>query len=231
VYVSRIERGVTIARPLSSPPAIELTDLLDGEPPSYLRCLVLSRYRTTKMEYRDLVALEVLRRTAHTFDRGIPMRTASSVATPTIFHKLYMALAMLVASLLFFGAPRQAAAQNDALRELAERVMQDRNGGWNDRDGRWDDRDGSRRQRDQWERERIAREQFCRRNRNDRRCDDYYRYDQNSSRRGAWCLDQDRNNRCDASRARHDNGRHRGWDKDDWKRDRDDWKRGRNGRR
>lgn len=151
------------------------------------------------------------------------MRTASSVATPVLFHKLYMALAMLVASLLFFGAPRQAAAQNDALRVLAERVLQNRDGGWNDRNGGWDDRD-SRRQRDQWERERIAREQFCRRNRNDRRCDGYYGYDQNTNRRGAWCLDQDRNNRCDASNARRDNGRHRGWDKDDWKR-------GRNGRR
>jgi hypothetical protein len=135
-----------------------------------------------------------------------------------------MALAMLVASLLLLGAPRQASAQNDALRVLAERVLQNRDGIQN-RDGVWNDRDGSRRERDQWERERLAREAFCRRNRNDRRCDSYDDYDANANRRGAWCLDRDRNNRCDVSSARHDNGRHRGWDKDEWKRGRNNGRR------
>ncbi|MBC7898083.1 MAG: hypothetical protein H7066_21875 [Cytophagaceae bacterium] len=145
------------------------------------------------------------------------MRTASSLEAPALVNKVYMALAMLFASLLLLGAPRQAAAQNDALRVLAERVLQNRDGGWNDRDG-------SRRDRDQWERERLAREAFCRRNRNDRRCDDNGRYDSNE-RRGAWCLDRDRNNRCDASSQRRDNGRHRGWDNDDWKRGRNNGRR------
>lgn len=141
------------------------------------------------------------------------MRTASSVAVPVVFNKVYMALAMLLASLLLLGAPRQAAAQNDALRVLAERVLQNRDGGWNDRED-------SRRDRDQWERERLAREAFCRRNPNDRRCDDFDRYDANANRRGAWCLDRDRDNRCDVTSARRDNGQHRGWDKDEWKRGR-----------
>lgn len=145
------------------------------------------------------------------------MRTASSMAAPALVNKVYLALAMLCASLILFGAPRQAAAQNDALRVLAERVLQNRDGGWNDRDG-------SRRDRDQWERERLAREAFCRRNRNDRRCDDYDRNETNA-RRGAWCLDRDRNNRCDASTARRDNDRRRGSDRDDWKRGRNNGRR------
>lgn len=148
------------------------------------------------------------------------MKTAPSIAAPALFHKMYMALAMLAASLLLLGAPRQASAQNDVLRVLAERVLQNRNGVSNGRDN-------SSRERDEWERERRAREAFCRRNRNDRRCDNYDSYDDYSNRRGAWCLDRDHDNRCDASNARHDNGRHRGWEKDD-----DGWKRGRkNGRR
>jgi hypothetical protein len=146
------------------------------------------------------------------------MRTASSVAAPVLFNKVYMALAMLAASLVLIGAPRQAAAQNDALRVLAERVLQNRDGGWNDREG-------SRRDRDQWEREQRAREAFCRRNRNDRRCDGFDRYDANANRRGAWCLDRDRNNRCDATSARRANGRNRGWDDDDRKRGRNNGRR------
>ena len=151
------------------------------------------------------------------------MRTASSITTPIVIHKMYMGLAVLSASLLFLGAPRQAAAQNSPLRVLAERVLEGRDGVYNDRDG-----NNTRREREQWERERAAREAYCRHNRNDRRCDNNdWNYNNNNndvSRRGAWCLDRDRNNRCDATSSRNDNGRHRGWD--------DDRKRGRkNGRR
>lgn len=195
----------------------QLTASGDTRARTHLRQRDLSPSAADGIAQRAGVALDMPQWTARpTFHEDIPMRTASSSPTPALSHTLYMALAILTAFVVFLAAPRPAAAQDSPLRVLAERVLEERNGIY-DRGGIYDRDSRSRREREQWERERAAREAYCRRNRNDRRCDggwngSYGRYE--TERRGAWCLDRDRNNRCDATSSRRDNGRHRGWEKD-----------------
>lgn len=144
--------------------------------------------------------------------------------------KFVLALALVGAALML---PRIASAQNDAIRVMAERVIRGQTGvddrvydrganvddGWGWIFGRNNGRD-----RDRLTRERQKLEKHCRKNPNDRRCDDlYYAYGQ--QRRGAWCLDRNRDGRCDVDRRRDDRrrddrGRRGRWDD---RGDRDDW--------
>ncbi|MGQ0649885.1 MAG: hypothetical protein ACT4P7_20230 [Gemmatimonadaceae bacterium] len=133
------------------------------------------------------------------------MRHTSLAAGRSVSHIVYMmpfVYAIALASLLLLLAPRTAAAQRDAIRVMAGRVLDGMaNGGSRgDRDGSiWRDDDIYQRDRDgAWERERRAREKWCRKHRNDRRCDGQW---QLNRRNGAnWCWDRDRNGRCDVNR-------------------------------
>ncbi|HJU73257.1 MAG TPA: hypothetical protein VJ717_05910 [Gemmatimonadaceae bacterium] len=87
------------------------------------------------------------------------------------------------------------------------------------RDGRWDDNDWNRRngrdglpgrrvgQNDEWYRKHRARlEAHCRRKPNDRQCDELYRRNDGYRRGtdGNWCLDNNRDGRCDYVANRRD---------------------------
>lgn len=156
------------------------------------------------------------------------MRQQTSVAKVQVVHKAYIALLALLATVFLIGAPRAAEAQNDAVRILAERVL-GTDGRWGDRGGVYDSRDRMDRERARdrarWEKEQRERERWCRKHRDDYRCDSWGF----SQRRGSWCLDRNRDNRCDARRGDDRWDRGRGRDDDDDDRDWD--RRGRRGRR
>jgi hypothetical protein len=146
--------------------------------------------------------------------RNTSFKAASGVSLVANIARPMLILALSTVALLLV-APRTAAAQNDAIRVMAGRVLGgvvngDRNSGIY--------RDDNRRRDGAWERERAALERYCRNNRYDRRCDDLYRIRRDDNRSNAnWCWDRDRNGRCD--NVRNDNGRGRG----SWRNGNDGW--------
>lgn len=133
-----------------------------------------------------------------------------------------LSLATLAAAL--FTMPEKASAQS-ALEDLVRgRVSQSdvRRNDRDDRDDRWrrDTRPGRRVGQDEaWlRRQRAQWAEWCRRHRNDRRCEDFYRGRNDAN----WCWDRNRDRRCDnvADRRRDPRGvmrtRDRGPEWDRW---------------
>jgi hypothetical protein len=121
--------------------------------------------------------------------------------------------ALLVLALLLL-LPGRAAAQNDAIRVMAERVLggsgfpgmpgRDRNDGVRrDRD---DDRryENDRRDDERWRRAQKAREKYCRKNPRARDCRDSWEYGRGNGQdrrndNASWCWDRNGDRRCDVS--------------------------------
>ena len=118
-----------------------------------------------------------------------------------VFYQL--SLVALAAALTVVPATANAQRKDDDRRSRNEV----------ERDGRWDDDDWNRRngrdarpgrrvgQDEEWYRKHRARlESHCRKNRNDRRCDELYRRGNNNN----WCWDNNRDGRCDYVDSRRD---------------------------
>ena len=161
------------------------------------------------------------------------MRTTGKQSFQAISLSATTFLVALLALTLLLLLPNSAAAQTDAARILAGRVLDnarfpsgsrnDRDGGiWRDDDRRRDDdryedrRIDNRRDAQRLRREQKAREKFCRKNPRERVCRVGYGYgyglDKGRNNNAAWCWDRNRDARCDVSQAnRRPPGRRVAW--------------------
>ena len=130
------------------------------------------------------------------------MKSQLSVTRKGVFNMAVIGLAVLTVASV---TPRLAAAQGDAIRIMAGRVLgqvgRDRG------DETWGNGELARRDSDRLRRERREREQWCARHRGNKKCD---AYGFENRRGGDWCLDRDRNGRCDVNRRDERSNRGRG---------------------